>query len=44
VKYNSSIISLCFLTPVFFYFQVVMDAVNKPRNITYKGLTDLVTE
>ncbi|KAK7274430.1 hypothetical protein RIF29_15517 [Crotalaria pallida] len=24
--------------------QVVMDAVNKPRNITYKGLTDLVTE
>ncbi|GAU45230.1 hypothetical protein TSUD_138020 [Trifolium subterraneum] len=23
---------------------VVMDAVNKPRNITYKGLTDLVTE
>lgn len=27
-----------------FSFQVVMDAVNKPRNITYKGLTDLVTE
>lgn len=24
--------------------EVVMDAVNKPRNITYKGLTDLVTE
>ncbi|KAK6931939.1 Inositol monophosphatase-like, partial [Dillenia turbinata] len=24
--------------------QVVMDAVNKPRNITYKGLTDLVTD
>ncbi|XP_058198257.1 phosphatase IMPL1, chloroplastic-like [Rhododendron vialii] len=24
--------------------QVVMDAVNKPRTITYKGLTDLVTE
>lgn len=24
--------------------QVVMEAVNKPRNITYKGLTDLVTE
>lgn len=24
--------------------KVVMDAVNKPRNITYKGLTDLVTE
>ncbi|KAJ1394088.1 Pyrophosphate-energised proton pump [Sesbania bispinosa] len=24
--------------------QVVMDAVNKPQNITYKGLTDLVTE
>lgn len=24
--------------------QVVMDAVNKPRNIFYKGLTDLVTE
>ncbi|KAK6150213.1 hypothetical protein DH2020_017738 [Rehmannia glutinosa] len=23
---------------------VIMDAVNKPRNITYKGLTDLVTE
>ncbi|XP_025643892.1 phosphatase IMPL1, chloroplastic isoform X1 [Arachis hypogaea] len=26
------------------YNTVVMDAVNKPRNITYKGLTDLVTE
>ncbi|KAF3450035.1 hypothetical protein FNV43_RR06114 [Rhamnella rubrinervis] len=24
--------------------QVVMDAVNKPRNVTYKGLTDLVTD
>ncbi|GAB4829525.1 Phosphatase impl1, chloroplastic [Ancistrocladus abbreviatus] len=24
--------------------EVVMDAVNKPQNITYKGLTDLVTE
>ncbi|XP_050232362.1 phosphatase IMPL1, chloroplastic [Mercurialis annua] len=24
--------------------QVVMDAVNKPRNISYKGLTDLVTD
>ncbi|KAK9093603.1 hypothetical protein Syun_028514 [Stephania yunnanensis] len=24
--------------------EVVMDAVNKPRNITYKGLTDLVTD
>ncbi|XP_009376387.1 phosphatase IMPL1, chloroplastic [Pyrus x bretschneideri] len=24
--------------------EVVMEAVNKPRNITYKGLTDLVTE
>lgn len=24
--------------------QVVMEAVNKPRNIVYKGLTDLVTE
>lgn len=24
--------------------EVVMDAVNKPRTITYKGLTDLVTE
>lgn len=24
--------------------QVVMDAVNKPRSISYKGLTDLVTE
>ncbi|KAL7089672.1 hypothetical protein ACP275_13G198500 [Erythranthe tilingii] len=24
--------------------QVIMDAVNKPRNITYKGLTDLVTD
>lgn len=24
--------------------EIVMDAVNKPRNITYKGLTDLVTE
>ncbi|GJT34161.1 hypothetical protein Tco_0924580 [Tanacetum coccineum] len=24
--------------------QVVMEAVNKPRNISYKGLTDLVTE
>lgn len=24
--------------------KVVMDAVNKPRSITYKGLTDLVTE
>ncbi|XP_023520115.1 phosphatase IMPL1, chloroplastic [Cucurbita pepo subsp. pepo] len=24
--------------------EVVMDAVNKPRNIEYKGLTDLVTE
>ncbi|KAG7962695.1 hypothetical protein I3843_09G077600 [Carya illinoinensis] len=24
--------------------EVVMDAVNKPRNVTYKGLTDLVTE
>ncbi|CAI9090502.1 OLC1v1025284C1 [Oldenlandia corymbosa var. corymbosa] len=24
--------------------QVVMEAVNKPRNITYKGLTDLVTD
>ncbi|KAA8544786.1 hypothetical protein F0562_019510 [Nyssa sinensis] len=24
--------------------RVVMDAVNKPRNITYKGLTDLVTD
>ncbi|KDP23150.1 hypothetical protein JCGZ_00142 [Jatropha curcas] len=24
--------------------EVVMDAVNKPRNISYKGLTDLVTE
>ncbi|KAL0398135.1 UNVERIFIED_CONTAM: Phosphatase IMPL1, chloroplastic [Sesamum radiatum] len=24
--------------------QVIMDAVNKPRNITYKGLADLVTE
>ncbi|MCL7040534.1 hypothetical protein MKW94_004356, partial [Papaver nudicaule] len=23
---------------------VVMDAVNKPRNISYKGLTDLVTD
>jgi len=28
----------------FLSIQVVMDAVNKPRNITYKGLTDLVTE
>jgi len=26
------------------YLQVVMEAVNKPRNITYKGSTDLVTE
>lgn len=26
------------------FFQVVMDAVNKPHNIIYKGLTDLVTE
>ncbi|XP_050148933.1 phosphatase IMPL1, chloroplastic-like isoform X2 [Malus sylvestris] len=25
-------------------FQVVMDAVNKPWDITYKGLTDLVIE
>ena len=25
-------------------FQVVMEAVNKPRNVAYKGLTDLVTE
>ncbi|CBI27169.3 hypothetical protein VitviT2T_000142 [Vitis vinifera] len=24
--------------------QVVMEAVNKPRNVTYKGLTDLVTD
>ncbi|XP_057970865.1 phosphatase IMPL1, chloroplastic isoform X2 [Malania oleifera] len=24
--------------------EVVMDAVNKPRNVTYKGLTDLVTD
>ncbi|KAK4800804.1 hypothetical protein SAY86_021291 [Trapa natans] len=24
--------------------QVVMDAVNKPRNISYKGITDLVTD
>ncbi|KAH6756940.1 myo-inositol monophosphatase like 1 [Perilla frutescens var. hirtella] len=24
--------------------QVIMDAVNKPRNVTYKGLTDLVTD
>ncbi|KAI4370890.1 hypothetical protein MLD38_019187 [Melastoma candidum] len=24
--------------------QVVMDAVNKPRNITYKGMSDLVTD
>ncbi|KAG5621912.1 hypothetical protein H5410_007130 [Solanum commersonii] len=24
--------------------QVVMDAVNKPRHVTYKGLTDLVTD
>ncbi|CAN4080348.1 unnamed protein product [Withania somnifera] len=24
--------------------QVVMDAVSKPRNVTYKGLTDLVTD
>ncbi|GKD41608.1 phosphatase IMPL1, chloroplastic [Tanacetum coccineum] len=24
--------------------QVVMEAVNKPRNISYKGLTDLVTD
>lgn len=24
--------------------EVVMDAVNRPRNITYKGLTDLVTD
>ncbi|GMN60242.1 hypothetical protein TIFTF001_029335 [Ficus carica] len=24
--------------------EVVMDAVNKPRNITYKGVTDLVTD
>ncbi|XP_070677691.1 phosphatase IMPL1, chloroplastic-like [Malus domestica] len=24
--------------------EVVMDAVNKPRDITYKGLTDLVTK
>ncbi|KAA3489189.1 phosphatase IMPL1, chloroplastic-like [Gossypium australe] len=24
--------------------EVVMDAVNKPRNVTYKGLADLVTE
>ncbi|KAK4491515.1 hypothetical protein RD792_002265 [Penstemon davidsonii] len=26
------------------FAKVIMDAVNKPRNITYKGLTDLVTD
>lgn len=25
-------------------FQVIMEAVNKPRNIQYKGVADLVTE
>jgi hypothetical protein len=25
-------------------FQVIMEAVNKPRNIHYKGVADLVTE
>ena len=32
------------LSFLFFSFQVVIEAVNKPRNITYMGLTDLVTE
>jgi hypothetical protein len=29
---------------VFYLFQVIMEAVNKPRNIHYKGVADLVTE
>ena len=40
------LILVAFLNFNFFVvlFQVVMDAVNKPRKISYKGLTDLVTE
>jgi hypothetical protein len=27
-----------------YQYQVIMEAVNKPRNIQYKGVADLVTE
>lgn len=41
---NPNLKCSCSLILLVLCWQVVMEAVNKPRNITYKGLTDLVTE